>query len=44
MKQVPVAGILPIVFGVLVLFEPGLAPYFIGIYLILIGSLAIAKR
>lgn len=44
MKDIPVASLLPIVFGVLIILIPSLLAYLIGIYLIVTGVLNFKKR
>lgn len=44
MKNVPVSAVLSIVVGVIILLMPQLLNYLIGLYLIIIGILAITKR
>ncbi len=44
MKDVPVTGLLSIIFGLVVLLVPQLISYLIGLYLILIGIVTLVKR
>ena len=44
MKNVPVSSVLSIVFGVIILLVPQILSYALGIYLILVGALAITKE
>ncbi len=44
MKNVPIAGLVAIIFGILVLLFPHITYILVGLYLLVTGGLMIAKR
>jgi uncharacterized membrane protein HdeD (DUF308 family) len=44
MKNVPIISIISIILGLLIIWQPSLAPYLVALYLIVHGALGLANK